>query len=805
MSSNIIGRSVTSTPFETPRSRSRRDSLPPQTTQPEYAVRGRGQSHDSAAPPSEPPRIQKPLPTALPLPGGKPWVHARSRPTFLPPACAGYPAPLTVLNETLEIARDYREFVDTVSRLELEYGRALHAAVKKFEARIDVVNTPLPGTSRPPSTTLTAGMRGHLAEMTTVANLFVKRQDTLASHIGQPLMNLDRHGGESVRRFGAWSKDIRGRWEEGRQRVENARAKYETAVREHNTAEVKLRQCAPPESSATQAGSEWLKAEKHVAELERTRSDRKKAYLVALAGEGAAGGGGHDVAEGGALNGWGEEARELYGHVQHSMLELLRHHVEEDRAHYALLGNVVSRLEGTYAAVDLVKDQDIFLEWNTTGARNSEEEHARSYASTPGLSESSSIAGPASVDSSHPSLQCYSFIPPASAQAEEAVLDCAKAADRKWLVNRWLRASNELNTLTDGFGKGPAVVKREELSRVRRKCLEYGANRGLGDPDEMWERRMNVLRELGSIERRVVVTKAEMACLEAVLGPNPRPEITHDFKERPFATPSQCDACGDKLWSPIKSELSCRHCGIALHKACELHGDPECTGLRVRRRLTSGSRLRRSFTSSALKLRRSTMYDAPNGGPVELRTDTSAGFVEPLRDDEAIISPFFVVDDEADRAAITAALAGDLSVPLARARSAYPSGGSLELGLSAGEIVRLLEPDLDGSGWAKVSRSFDTNKDQEGLVPVYVLGLVGSSTAPADGGCGAFVSATFTFPPPDHRLGPGEIAITKGSMYELTGEGMAFDELWCELLVPGPDGERTKGVVPKTYVSVLEL
>jgi hypothetical protein len=411
-------------------------------------------------PSSEPPRIQKALPTALPPPEGKPWVHDPSRPAFLPPACAAHPAPLTLLHDTLDIARDYREFVDTVGRLELEYGRALQAAVKKFEARLDTVNTPLPGARKPPSTTLTAGMRGHLTEMTTVAHLFMKRQDTLTSQLGHPLLNLDRRGGESSRRLGAWSKDIRGRWEEGRQRVDNARAKYEAAVREHTAAEVKLRQCTPPELSSTpQVGSEWLKNEKLVAELERARSDRKKAYLVALAGEGANGGGGRDVEEGGGAGGWGEEARQLYGHVQNTMLELLRHHVEEDRAHYALLGNVISRLEGTYAAVDLVKDQDSFLEWNTSSG--SEDGHNNSPASTPGLSDSSSTTEPPSVDSSHPSLQCYSFVAPAHAQAEEAVLDSSKKDDRNWLVNRWLISSNELNTLTDGFSKGPAVVKRK--------------------------------------------------------------------------------------------------------------------------------------------------------------------------------------------------------------------------------------------------------------------------------------------------------------------------------------------------------
>lgn len=304
---------------------------------------------------------------------------------------------------------------------------------------------------------------------------------------------------------------------------------------------------------------------------------------------------------------------------------------------------------------------------------------------------------------------------------------------------------------------------------------------------------------------------------------NPRPEMTHEFKDRAFATPTPCDACKQNIWSPLKSELACRHCGLALHKHCALHVDPECTGLKSRRRTFSNGgagRIRRSLTSGALKLRRATMYEAPHGGPVEVRApsqNSHALRLEPLRDDEAIISPFVVADTEADRAAVLEALEPDTPpiAQLARVRYAYPAESILELSVAGGEIVRVIEPDLDGSGWAKVRRDDgagppggqpNTDSEVEGLVPLYVLALVGESTAPIDGGCGSFVSATFAFPPPNHTLGRGEVAIARGAMYELSSEGMAFDELWCELLVPAPDGGvRVKGVVPKSYVRPVEL
>lgn len=284
-----------------------------------------------------------------------------------------------------------------------------------------------------------------------------------------------------------------------------------------------------------------------------------------------------------------------------------------------------------------------------------------------------------------------------------------------------------------------------------------------------------------------------MKCLEAVLGPMPAPELAHDFKERQFATPSPCDVCNDKVWSPIKNELTCRICGISLHRACELHVDPECTGLKSHRR--SQGRLRRSLTSHALKLRRGTVYEAPHGGPQEYRGVPLLTRIEPLRDEELHISPFVTAPDE-DRRAIVEALAPKApSVSLARVRFDYTATAVGELSVAAGEVLRVLEPDLDGSGWIKSRRGLDAG--EEGLVPEAYLGMVGSSTPPIDGG-GRFVAALFDFPPSDHTLGAHEASISRFAIYELSTEGMAYDDLWCELV--SADG---RGAVPKTYVRAI--
>lgn len=48
--------------------------------------------------------------------------------------------------------------------------------------------------------------------------------------------------------------------------------------------------------------------------------------------------------------------------------------------------------------------------------------------------------------------------------------------------------------------------------------MRYASNRGLGDADEAWERRLALLREIGVEERKAAVLHAEMRCLESVLG-----------------------------------------------------------------------------------------------------------------------------------------------------------------------------------------------------------------------------------------------------------------------------------------------
>ena len=133
---------------------------------------------------------------------------------------------------------------------------------------------------------------------------------------------------------------------------------------------------------------------------------------------------------------------------------------------------------------------------------------------------------------------------------------------------------------------------------------------------------------------------------------------------------------------------------------------------------------------------------------------------------------------------------------------AYAAQDDIQLNIATGEIVRLLEPDVMGRGWAKVRRGLETG--EEGLVPQTFLEVVGpNSPVCMDGGVGRFVLGTFDFPPPNHTPGPGQARIFKHQLYELSDEGFAYDPEWVELVVPDGSGLRLRGIVPKSYVTAV--
>lgn len=413
----------------------------------------------------------------------KAWTHDARRPYFLPPVSAT-PSALSLISDTLAVAREYRDFVDALGKLDAEYGRSLTTILRKFEVKLDSVLLPHPGSRKPPESTLVMAMRTHLQEVHTVASLHTKRANVVSDQLIRPLNKMERRIGETSRRLGSWSKEVRNRWDSGRERVETARARYHASVRDHEAAVVRFRNCPAP-GSGGQTNTDWVKLEKAAAELEGLRADRKRAYIVALAGEGLDGGVGRDLIEGGGDWGWGEEARALYGHIEFTLLDLVKHHAREDRSHNALLAHVYERAEKCYDPVSIAADQNVFLDWNVTERpaidrtqsldsidaapqetalpTPPDSEHCGSWVSSspsktrPPLSLltplsparmssaqfADGLSSPLTLSSrgDHPTFAAMRFVPPSTAKDDVPTLATDKRADRTWLINRWMQSA----------------------------------------------------------------------------------------------------------------------------------------------------------------------------------------------------------------------------------------------------------------------------------------------------------------------------------------------------------------------------
>ncbi|KAL7419180.1 Protein BZZ1 [Cryptotrichosporon argae] len=759
----------------------------------------------------------------------QPWTRHPSRPHFLPPSSAS-PSSLTLIADTLELAREYRDLVDALARAEAEYGRAQLVAVRKFEGKLDALAGPL---HRGFEGSLHAALRAHLEHNKTVAGLHQKHQAALAGQLVNPLAQLERRGAESHRRLAQWSRDVRARWDDALHRVDKAKRKYHAAVDATQQAAAKRAQ------AAAEGKDHEAKAERAVLAAEREGGDRKRAYVVALAGDGQ-GGLTRVAEEGGGKDGWGEEAKALYTHLHGTLASLFHVHAGEDASHLGLLSKILERAKQGYAEVSADADCAAYLALQASArpsldseGRASSSVHIHADVQPNGASESpvrlrdrrKSSGRPATLDA----LRYPAFEAPPTLRDDTQTLDLTLEA-RDWLVNRWVASKAALAEVEGKEGDGGLLaVKEAGLEHLKELCVTYGADRGLGDPDEIWEQRLAALRELGPQHVAAAIARAEMACIENVLDCDPAPESPHELAERSFPTPSPCSVCALTIWSPLTPELYCKTCAATLHRRCALYVDPECTGARMRNRRTSGSGpgsgsapsrnpLRRGLTNGANRLlRRSSVFAHSPHGPVEEGTPDGStpepvNATLPLRDDEIHISPFLPVSD-LDRPAVADAMAaaadtsdvGDRDVgggrgAYARVVHSYDATSEAELSVCRGEVVHVVEPDLDGLGWVRVSRGMDGG--DTGLVPLSYLGIVGFSTPPLDGGGGRFVVATYDFPPPSHPPGPGEARVARGAIYELSDAGMAFSPDWCELVVadPAAHGVRVRGFVPKTYV-----
>ncbi|KAK4683866.1 hypothetical protein P7C73_g6350, partial [Tremellales sp. Uapishka_1] len=490
-----------------------------------------------------------------------------------------------------------------------------------------------------------------------------------------------------------------------------------------------------------------------------------------------------------------------------------------DISHLSLQADIASRAKLAYDSVNLSTDQNTFLHHHATSDTYECDEPTSngSAASLPNPHQASPVSSVPTLPSPLP----FPIFEPPSGTTDLGILEKERGRDVNWLKNRWGKARAMREEVDGKSESGPerlTQIKRRELVVIKKLCVEYAKDRGSGDADEAWEKRVELLRVLGGLERRLAVARAEMQCIERAIGSTASVETTHDFKERIFPTPTPCQACNQIIW--IKAEKSCRNCGIAAHAKCELHvemtcsGDPE--GRRDRRKsfkhLPTGKDFRKSFAGHGHRiLRRRSNSNEPNGHvQIYIETEPSAVETDNLPDQDLHVSPYIPPDVYRATSEVSPSRSRPLpSTPdtpiytphsetaphlgFAWVKFDYTAKMGWDLSVTRGDVVKILE--LERDGWIMVRLGVQEGT-KEGLVPASFLGLGNDGI-----GTGRYVVALFDFTPRD-----GDHAqLEQHQVYELSPIGSEFDEFWTEILVPDQSGMMREGaIVPSSY-EILSL
>lgn len=326
------------------------------------------------------------------------------------------------------------------------------------------------------------------------------------------------------------------------------------------------------------------------------------------------------------------------------------------------------------------------------------------------------------------------------------------------LQNRLMRCRSRIAELE------PLVAaKAKEVDGLNNLRDAYDKQQGLGNPDEVMDNLFEATRTLFGFEIELHDLEAEVDTITACIGENEGQARPHRFKPASFGIPTTCHFCKDKIWGLSKQGSICKPCGYTVHQKCEMKVPAECkaapgggtTGGMDSPRSSSAS-LRRPNRSSA------AIADSKLG-----RSATTAGLTSSSR--RPSVSP--------------AATGTSTPTTVGKVMYAFEASSPFELSVAEGEEVELLEDDVDGNGWIKVS----AGAGRQGLVPTSYCEFGGAATQAASAvqdtgynggaasaavpqGCGQFVKALYDYA----AQGGDEHSLVTGDQIELTAVGMSY-------------------------------
>ena len=333
-------------------------------------------------------------------------------------------------------------------------------------------------------------------------------------------------------------------------------------------------------------------------------------------------------------------------------------------------------------------------------------------------------------------------------QAEMSV----EAEPTIFLQNRLIRCQSRLAEVDP-----LAEAKMREVEGLQNLKDAYEKQEGLGDADDVTDNLFESLRSLWAYEFEMTLLQAEIDTVVEAIGENQGQARPHRFKPASFTIPTSCDYCRGTIWGIAKQGSVCKPCGYTVHAKCEMKVPAECKASTGTSSPSVGLDRRTSRASGRLSTRSATEYSTTNSLPA-------------LNSSEA------------------------LGNPVGRVVYDFDATSPFELSVAEGEIVELIEDDVDNTGWVKVKKG-----GMQGLVPTSYCEFDSSASAgtePAGDagvaqGCGQFVRALYEYA----EQHPEELSLAEGEQVELTAVGFEYGEGWCEGIKSG-----RVGIFPSNYV-----
>jgi len=204
--------------------------------------------------------------------------------------------------------------------------------------------------------------------------------------------------------------------------------------------------------------------------------------------------------------------------------------------HLSNLQSRVTAAQQALAAIDIVKDQDLFVTYNLR---------------------------PFTVPGDWGFEPCTGYYDTGEMSVEQA--------PKIVLQNKLSKCRSQLQDTTNLINS-----KNKEVEQLSKVVDAYTSDRMLGDVDDVTNNYLDYRHELSSLQCTETGLNAEIEIISIALEGDEGSQHPHDFKSASFSIPTTCGYCKSSIWGLSKQGKTCKSCGLSVHSKCELKVPADC-------------------------------------------------------------------------------------------------------------------------------------------------------------------------------------------------------------------------------------